>query len=132
MELHIKIIGFCLMVLAAVHVVFPRYFKWQEELRHLSLINRQMMQTHTFFIALTVALMGCLCIEAADLLVQDGLGRMICLGMAVFWSLRWFFQLFVYSTQLWKGKKLETAIHILFTLFWTYTAVVWWRAFFGI
>ncbi len=49
-----KIIGFLLITLALVHIIFPKYFNWNKELKALSLINRQMMTVHTFFIAFTV------------------------------------------------------------------------------
>ena len=48
MHIHLKIIGVLLMSLALVHVIFPRYFHWKEELKDLSLMNRQMMKVHTF------------------------------------------------------------------------------------
>ena len=57
MEVHLKIIGILLMLLALVHTIFPRYFNWKNELKELSLMNRQMMKIHTFFIAVTVFLM---------------------------------------------------------------------------
>ncbi len=60
MELHLKIIGLLLMLLAFVHVIFPRYFEWKEELKSLSLINREMTYVHTFFIALIVLMFGVL------------------------------------------------------------------------
>ena len=62
MELHLNIIGVILILLAVVHIFFPRYFEWKEELKALSLINRQMMIVHSFFIALIVFLMGLLCL----------------------------------------------------------------------
>ena len=52
MEIHVKVAGFILIMLALVHVIFPRYFDWKNDLSTLSLINRQMMYVHTFFIAL--------------------------------------------------------------------------------
>ena len=51
MILHFKVIGTLLMGLALVHIIFPKYFNWKEELKSLSLINRQMMTIHTFFIS---------------------------------------------------------------------------------
>tara|TARA_R110000737_G_scaffold217581_1_gene233983 strand:- start:720 stop:905 length:186 start_codon:yes stop_codon:yes gene_type:complete len=48
MEVHLKIIGVLLMALALVHIIFPKYFNWKEELKSLSLINKQMMTIHTF------------------------------------------------------------------------------------
>lgn len=128
MEVHFKIIGALLMALALVHVIFPKYFNWKEELKPLSLINRQMMTVHTFFIALMVFLMGLLCLTSASELITTKLGKRISLGLGVFWFIRLLIQFFGYSTALWKGKKFETAMHILFSLFWAYLSVMFIRA----
>ena len=120
MYIHIKIIGFLLIALALVHIIFPKYFNWNKELKSLSLINRQMMTVHTFFIAFTVFLMGLLCLTSSNELIETNLGKKISLGLGVFWTIRLFIQLFVYSSDLWKGKKFETVIHILFSIFWIY------------
>ncbi|PNQ75345.1 hypothetical protein C1T31_04230 [Hanstruepera neustonica] len=120
MIIHIKIAGYLMLVLACIHVVFPKYFNWNKELKHLSLINNQMMRTHTFFIALTVGLMGLLCISSALELTTTSLGKKITLGLGMFWMIRLLFQVFVYSTKLWKGKTFETYVHILFVLLWIY------------
>jgi len=129
MEIHLKIIGILLMTLALIHIFFPNYFNWKEELKSLSLINRQMMSVHTFFIALVVFLIGILCLTSATDLIQTRLGKAISFGFGVFWTARLFFQLFIYSPKLWKGKKFETTIHIIFILFWTYLSGVFlWTA----
>lgn len=128
MEIHFKVIGILLMVLALVHIIFPSYFNWKEELKALSLINREMMMVHTFFIALTVLLMGILCLTSSNELVETSLGRKISFGLAMFWSIRLLMQFFGYSSALWKGKRLETAVHVLFSFFWTYLSVVFWIA----
>jgi hypothetical protein len=124
MATHLKLIGFILIVLSLVHVVFPRYFNWKDELKSLSLINRQMMIIHTFFIALVVLLMGLLCISYSTELIDTKLGKNISLGLGIFWGMRLFIQFFGYSSQLWKGKRFETMIHVLFSLLWTYISVV--------
>ena len=124
MEPHLKAIGILLMALASVHIIFPKYFNWKEELRALSLINRQMMLVHTFFIVLIVFLMGLLCVTSAYALVHTSLGKNISLGLGVFWAIRLLVQLFGYSSKLWKGKAFETTVHILFSLFWIYMSVV--------
>lgn len=120
MEVHLKVIGIILMALAIIHIFFPKYFRWKEELRSLSLINKQMMTVHTFFIAFAIFLIGLLCLTSASDLTQTKLGKTISLGLGLFWATRLIFQLFIYSHKLWKGKKFETFIHILFTLLWTY------------
>ncbi len=117
------------MTLALVHVIFPKYFNWKEELKSLSLINRQMMTVHTFFIALVVFLMGLLCLTSSTELIETKLGKTISLGLGIFWSIRLFIQFFGYSTELWKGKTFETVVHILFSLLWTYLSVAFlWTA----
>lgn len=129
MEIHFKIIGVILIALALIHVIFPKYFNWKEELKSLSLINRQMMMVHTFFIALVVFLMGLLCLSSSIELIETKLGKTISLGLGIFWSIRLFIQFFGYSSELWKGKTFETIVHILFSLFWTYLSVVFlWTA----
>ncbi|MBP6512779.1 MAG: hypothetical protein KA347_08930 [Bacteroidia bacterium] len=129
MEIHFKIIGILLIALALVHIIFPKYFNWDKELKHLSLINRQMMTVHTFFIALTVFLMGLLCFTSSYELVETSLGKRVCFGLGMFWTIRLFIQFFGYSKDLWKGKTFETTIHILFSVIWTYLSVVFiWSA----
>jgi hypothetical protein len=124
MELNLRIIGAMLILLAIVHAAFPRRFKWKDELSSLSLINRQMMVVHTFFIALTLLLMGALCIYGSNEIINTPFGRIIALGMFIFWGVRLVFQFFVYSSDLWRGKKFETLIHILFSLLWLYFTVI--------
>ena len=124
MELHLKIIGALLLVLGLVHAVFPRYFKWAEELPLLSPVNRQIMQVHTFFIAIVVLLMGVGCFTDTRDLVHTLLGRHLCLGLGSFWLARLLIQFFGYSSTLWKGKCFETAVHVLFSLLWSYLTIV--------
>lgn len=124
MELHLKIIGFCLIVLGLVHAVFPKQFNWKQELSSLSIMNREMMYVHTFFIAFMLVLVGFLCLTSANELLETTLGKRICLGLGIFWIVRLYIQFFGYSSKIWKGKQFETVVHILFSIFWTYLSVI--------
>jgi hypothetical protein len=124
MEVHIRIVGGILIVLAFIHLVFPRRFNWKAELAGMSLMNRQLMYVHTFFVALVVLLMGILCIYAAGDIVNTRLGKQLAFGLFVFWVIRLVFQFFVYSRDLWKGKRFETLVHVLFSLLWAYFSCV--------
>lgn len=129
MEIHIRIIGVLLVALAFVHVVFPKYFRWKEELNSISLINKELMEVHTFFIALVVFLMGLLCLTSTTELIGTKLGKTITLGLGIFWITRLFIQFFGYSVELWKGKTFETVVHILFSIVWAYFSFVFlWAA----
>jgi len=131
LELHLQIIGGVLVGLALVHGIFPKYFRWKEELARLSLINRQMMQVHSFFLALALFLVGLLCLRSAHLLVGTPLGKELCLGLGVFWTARLLVQVFGYSRENWRGKGFETAVHVLFIVGWSYFSTVFllagWR-----
>ena len=54
MTVHVHILGIVFVMLAVVHVIFPRFFRWKEEFATVSLINRQMMYVHAAFIAVVV------------------------------------------------------------------------------
>ncbi len=120
MEFQINIIGYLLILLALIHVIFPKYFNWKEELNQLSLINKQVMQVHTFFIALTVLLMGVLCVTSATEITTTSFGKKISFGFGLFWLCRLLIQFFGYSSKLWKGKKFETIVHIVFSILWSF------------
>ena len=128
MKLLIELIGYGLIFLALIHIIFPKAFDWKNQLATLTLINRQLMTVHTFFIALTVFLMGVLCITSAHELQTTPLGRKILIGLAIFWGIRLLAQLFWYSPELWKGKLRETSFHIIFLTIWTSITVIFTMA----
>mgnify|MGYP006128782451 CR=1 FL=1 len=124
MVLQIQLIGISFILLGAIHVIFPKYFKWKIELKKISLINKEMMVVHTFFVAFGVVLMGVLCLSSAEELLTTKLGQKIGLGLCLFWGIRLIVQFFGYSSELWKGKTFETIVHVLFSIFWLYLTVV--------
>lgn len=124
LKIHLKIIGVFLIGLSLIHSIFPTYFNWKEELKDLSLINRQIMKVHTFFIALVVFLIGVLCLYSNEDLVNTTFGKTVSFGIGVFWFIRFCIQIFGYSSKLWKGKTFETAVHITFTIFWLYLTFI--------
>jgi len=124
MELNLKIIGVLLISLAFMHVIFPKYFNWIDELRTVSLMNRQLMYIHTFFIALVLLLMGLLCLTSSTEIIETDLGHRLALGFGIFWSIRLFIQFWGYSPKLWKGKRFESVVHIIFSLLWLYLSAV--------
>ena len=120
MELHVQIVGSLLISLSLMHIVIPRYLKWEQELASLSIITKQILYVHTFFIAFVVLLMGLLCLSYSRALVHDPFGRVISLGFFGFWLTRLVFQFFVYSPKVWRGKTFETAMHVVFSFLWLY------------
>lgn len=129
LALHMQFAGLVLIVLALAHVTFPRRFHWKEELARLSAINRQMFRVHVFFIAAVLVLFGTLSLLLADeLLLPSPLSRALLGGFTLFWALRLYVQLFVYERALWRGDRFNTAVHVVFTAFWTYLVAVYGTA----
>lgn len=121
----LRLAGAALIVLAVAHVPICRHFHWHEESAKLSPFNRQVLLVHAFFIALAVGLMGLLCLFWPGALVEpSALGRPVAAGLVLFWGVRLFVQLFVYEPALWRGKRFETAMHVLFTAFWCFLVFV--------
>lgn len=128
MKILIETSGALLIALALMHAAFPRRFRWREETASLGLLTRQILYVHTFFIALTVLLIGLLCLTSADGLLGTVLGHRVCAGLAAFWGIRLVIQFFGYSPQLWRGKRFETMMHVLFSLFWAWLACLFTAA----
>lgn len=132
MEFHIRFIGGLFILLAFCHVFIPSFFGWKKELGSLSLINRQMIYAHLFFVGLGLFLLGLLCLTSSHVILATSLGRRLSLGLGIFWAVRLYFQLFVYSPRLWRGKAFEKRVHLLFSVFWAYAATVFIWGFFGL
>jgi hypothetical protein len=124
MEIHLKIVGSLLILLSLMHIIIPKYFKWEQELTSVSLITKQILYVHTFFIAFIVLLMGLLCLSYSHELVHDLFGKVISMGLFGFWLTRLIFQFLVYSPKVWRGKRFETTMHVVFSVTWFYFTAV--------
>jgi hypothetical protein len=80
------------------------------------------LKNHPF--AVTLFLVGLLCLKSAPDLVGTTFGKRVSLGLGIFFLLRLLVQFFGYSSKTWKGKMLETTVHVLFSIFWTYITVI--------
>jgi len=119
MKIWLQIAGAIQILLGLIHILFPWYFNWKKELPKLNLINKQMMEVHTFYVALTVLLLGLLSVFYADELFKEALGEAVTSGIGLFWAIRLVLQFVWYSPKLWKGKPFETAVHFMFIGIWS-------------
>jgi hypothetical protein len=131
LELHLRIAGALLLLLAAIHPWMPKELRWKEDLAKLTPVNRQVFLVHAGFLVLLLVLTGSLLLFYAGELAAPGrLSRALLGGLALFWGLRLITQLFVYDRSLWRGNPRYTAVHVAFTLLWFYLTAVfgwgWW------
>ena len=123
---HFRLAGILQILLAFIHFFFPDRLNWREELDRLSPINRQIFWVHTFFLCLVLVLIGALSAFATSTLAAPSrLGTLVLGGIFLFWFLRLLFQWFVYDASLWRGKRFNTVVHILFTVLWSYLTGVY-------
>jgi len=132
LELHLRLAGALLLLLAAAHPFFPKQLGWKEDLSKLTLLNRQIFLVHVGFIVLSLVLFGALALFfAADLIAPSRLAAAVLFGLTLFWGLRLLTQQLIYDRSLWRGNRRNTVLHILASLLWTYLTVVfgwgWWR-----
>jgi len=125
LAIHLQIMGWTSLLLAAIYPVYPKYFGWRQELQKVSLFTRQIFYVHCGFIVMLLALQGILLARFEDaLLERNGAALALAAGLACFWIYRLIAQLFYYDRSLWLGNRLHTLVHVAFTLLWCYLSAV--------
>jgi hypothetical protein len=120
-ELHLRIAGVVFLALIALNLYIPRRFEWKRDLASLSLLNRQIFLVHAAFISIILALFAALVLlYTRPLLAPTPLARAVLAGLALFWFLRLLTQWLIYDWSLWRGRRLETAVHLVVTGVWGY------------
>ena len=126
LAMHLRIVGFLLVLLGLSHAFFSRYFGWERELAEVSLLTRQIFFIHSFFIALGVVLGGAGSLLCADALLRPGaLSRALLAGMTVFWLCRLLAQFFAYDARIWRGDRFRTVMHAAFSVLWIYVTATY-------
>ena len=116
----LRLAGAGLIALALLHLPMATKLGWRVEAARLSPMNASVFHVHTFFVCLVLVMMGLPClIQPEVFLVPSKAGAWISWSIAVFWALRLYCQFFVYRADLWRGKRMETTMHILFSFIWT-------------
>lgn len=116
----LRIAGAGLILLAIGHVPIGRHLGWREDSLKLSPANASIFHVHTFFICLVLVLMGLPCLlDPAVFLEPSRAGLWLSSSIGAFWLIRLYCQFFVYRADLWRGRKMETMMHIAFTFVWT-------------
>lgn len=125
LALLLRVAGAGLILLAVLHLPIGRHLRWREDAAQLTPINAAIFHVHTFFICLVLVLMGLPCLlDPTIFLEKSRAGAWMSWSYAAFWAIRLYFQWFVYRADLWRGKRMETAMHLWFTLIWTSLALL--------
>jgi hypothetical protein len=132
LELALRVAGGSHLLLAIAHIPISRHLGWKADIQSASLLTRQIFWVHCFFICLVLALMGALAVyDPQALIARSQLGLYVTGGISLFWTTRLVFQWFVYDSSLWRGKRFETAMHVVFSGVWVFYVLIYGAAFRG-
>ena len=121
----LRLAGAGLLALALLHVPIARRLRWREEAALMSPLSEDIFHVHGFFICVALVGMGLPCLfEPSVLLEKSRAGLWGAWLLAAFWALRLWCQWFVYRRVHWAGKRLETAMHSIFTAVWLYLTAI--------
>ncbi len=128
LPLSLRLAGAAILVLAALYPIYPRRFRWSEQLQRVELLTRQVFWVHIGFIIILLVLQGVLLAGFPRLLLApNGAATALLVGMLAFWLYRLVAQLFVYDPALWRGRPEHLLVHVVFTLLWlAISAVLAW------
>ena len=125
LTLNLRICGVAMLALATIYPAYFRYFNWKEELQKVSLLTRQVFFVHSGFIMILLYLQGILlALFPAAVTEPSGAGLALTVGMTVFWIYRLIAQLWIYKRELWVGRRLNTFVHVVFTVLWVYFSAI--------
>ena len=111
--------GVGLLFLAGLHIPIGRELRWREDASRLTPVNRDVFHVHILFICLVIVMMGLPClIDPQVFLEPSRAGAWLSWSFAGFWAARLYSQFFIYSSELWRGKRRETIAHWIFTAAW--------------
>lgn len=115
----LRFAGGALILLAALHIPIGRHLKWREDAARLSPVNASIFRVHAFFICFILVMMGLPCVLQPGIFLETSAASgWMAWSFAGFWATRLLFQWFVYPWDLWRGKRMETIAHAVFTVFW--------------
>ena len=127
---NLRLVGVFMAALVVVNVFVPRHLRWREDLRRVSLVNRQIFEVHAIFLVVILAMFAVLLLSSSEALLEPSrLSRLLLGGLTIFWGLRMLAQWFYYSPDTWRGDRLRTAVHYAFSLAWIYVTAVFGMAF---
>ena len=128
--INLRAAGVFMAALVVINLFVPRHLGWPEELRRLSLVNRQIFEVHAIFIVVVLAMFAGLLITSSEALLEPSrLSRLVLGGLTIFWALRALAQWFYYSPAIWRGNRFRTAMHYGFSAAWVYVTAVFAIAF---
>lgn len=94
------------------HLFFWRLLKWKEQLKHVSAVNRAVMQTLNICLTFIFLLVGYIYFFFSGEVLSTRIGHALLLGMVLFWFIRTIAQIYFFNLK----EKVHQILLILFIL----------------
>lgn len=110
-----------------LNLFLTRILDWNQVLRNMPLLLREVFHVHTWFISVTLGIFGILTwrFNAEIALGSQPIAKWFAAGIGVFWAIRTALQVFYYSSSHWRGQARRTLVHIMLLLMYGYMAAVY-------
>ena len=103
MELLVKAGGTYNIALVIFHLLFWRIFKWKEDLRSLTFLNRAIMQVLNLSLTFAFTIFSYISLVHTKELMSTSLGQTMLGLMAVFWFVRSVEQVVFFKLKNWRS-----------------------------
>ncbi len=97
METALRLAGLILSGLVLANFVAAKRFGYARNLAGAEVLVRQVFYVHCAYIVVIIAALAFLCLGWPHLLLEDGMGRVLCVFFALFWASRVVVQLTYYD-----------------------------------
>lgn len=100
------------LLVALLNLRIPHILGWRKDIETLPLLIQEVFHVHVWFISITLTIFAAVTWQFADVMAIDPVARWLACGIAGFWGIRTFIQVFYYSASHWSGKSAEFAVHV--------------------
>lgn len=100
LHMELRVAGLMMIGLVVANFVAAKHFRYADSLAGSDTIVRQIFYVHCAYIVLIIGALALLCLGWPQLLLADGMGRVLCGFFAIFWGSRVVVQLSYYDPVL--------------------------------
>jgi hypothetical protein len=108
--LEIKLAAIFNLAFGLFHLFFWRLLKWKEQLRHVSEVNRAVIQTLNVCLTFMFLLVSFMFFIDTDEVRTTSIGKTMLIGMAIFWLIRAILQIYWFHLK----QRVHQVLLILF------------------
>ena len=127
LTLGLRIAGLMMVGLIVANFVAAKRFRYAANLESSDTIVRQIFYVHCGYIILILGALALLCLAWPGMLMDEGMGRMVCGFFALFWGSRVAVQLSYYDPELRRNERFWDIYFLLvflsLTAIFTLTAI---------